>query len=586
MDILFVNPTDEASLCSESNGTMILATKLLDAGYSVDILRFYQTTNYNKDYNSFIEEISSMIIEKNPKCVSFYTLWPFYHILLRIAKTVKEKSNNIIVIFGGPQASATAVPTIKNMPFIDYISTGEGENTIVPFFDSIIKNNAKDILDVAGVFCRKDGQVVSNNTLIPLCNLNETPYWNEKLYSGIENYKYGKDNMRYYMPIDAGRGCPYSCTFCCTSGFWRRTYRLKSAERIVADIKYYHDKFGIKSFWFSHDAFTTDKALVSEVCDKILENNLNIVWKCTARVDCLSEELILKMKKAGMVQIEMGIETGSKRMQRIVNKNLRLEKAVSTIKFLIEQKIGVGLFFMYGLPEEEPEDLAETLSLFFDLIDLGVKIASMSFCRFCADTDITNRYFEQLVMDDTLEINKRGIYGYEEEFEVIKNNKEIFPHFYHYNTEVRNNYQFVYYLASIYQMFPNSARHLNTLYKGRALELYNDLIDANKDFFLQSMAKLHSEYREKAFDLFKNLVEKHVNSNVKNQVLALLEYDRDLKDISKFGPDKVLQKEYNFSYIDFSLKLPIEQYNPNGKTEMMLLRNDGKYSVKVLNVKQ
>ena len=143
-DILFVNATLKDELRLKLNGTMILATKLINAGFDVDILRFYQIDSYDKgDYNKFISDVTDRIISERPKCVSFYTLWPFYHILLRISQRLKAREPNIIIVMGGPQSSATAYETMKAMDFVDYIATGEGENTIVPLFESILRNNRK-----------------------------------------------------------------------------------------------------------------------------------------------------------------------------------------------------------------------------------------------------------------------------------------------------------------------------------------------------------------------------------------------------------------------------------------------------------
>ena len=114
---------------------------------------------------------------------------------------------------------------------------------------------------------------------------------------------------------------------------------MKGTEEIIADIKYYKEKYGIRSFWFTHDAFTVNRQLVNEICDRILEEKLDIVWRCSARLDCISEELILKMKQAGMVRMSFGVETGSPRMQKIINKHLDLKKAKGLVDFLLKEGV-------------------------------------------------------------------------------------------------------------------------------------------------------------------------------------------------------------------------------------------------------
>ena len=126
LDILFINPSDRCDLRTEVNGTLILATKLLQAGFRVQVLRFGEIEGYNKDYEVFVEAAVEQIKKRNPRCVSFYTLWTDYHIMLHIAKEVKQRVGDITVVFGGPQASATAVDAMKVAPYIDYICAGEG----------------------------------------------------------------------------------------------------------------------------------------------------------------------------------------------------------------------------------------------------------------------------------------------------------------------------------------------------------------------------------------------------------------------------------------------------------------------------
>ena len=583
MDILFINTTEEKGIRNETNGTLLLATKLLQAGFIVDILRFYQIESYLKDYNTFINDITDKIIALNPKSVSFYTSWPYYHFLLRIAKEIKIRNSKIIIIFGGPQSSATAYDTMKAMDYIDYICTGEGESTVVDFFNTILRNNSVGIHNIPGLFYRKNNVIKFNHTDIPICDLNSLPHWDDNLY--LSNYKELDSNItadNYFMPIDAGRGCPYSCTFCCTSYFWRRNYRLKSPERIVDDIEYFNKKFGITSFWFSHDAFTSNKQLVSDVCDYLIEKKLKITWRCTARIDCISEELILKMKQAGMTQIELGIESGSKRMQKMINKNLNLERAREMIEFLIKNNIYTNLFFMYGFPEETEEDLAETLEMYFDVLDKGVNGTSMSFCRFTPMTDMTNKYINELVLNDNIRILYRGIYGYQEEYKMIKDNKKIFTFFYHLNTDLRNKYQYLFLFNTIYQKFPNSMKYLRALYKGDDLKFYRDFYNNNRGAFEQEMLHIGRFMRENALQFFYNTI-KDFDEPYIEKIKEILRYDYNLQKASLSREDIEIKDTYNFSYIEFSMKLPIEEYS-NMKTEILLEKKNGKFNLKILSI--
>jgi radical SAM superfamily enzyme YgiQ (UPF0313 family) len=584
VDVLFINATQEVALNQDANGTMLLATKLLQAGFSADILRFGQIEQRYQEYKVFLTATIERILGMEPKVVSFYTLWPHYHIMLRIAKELKARRNDLFIVLGGPQASATAFDTMNAAPWVDYICTGEGENTIVPFIESILNHNCQDIQSVLGLYYRKDGVVVHNDMNIPLCDLDTLPHWDDRLCAIYhENPNPGWDSPHYFMPIDAGRGCPYNCTFCCSSHFWKRTYRLKSPARILEDIRYYYEKYGITSFWFSHDAITTNRKLITEVCDLLIASGMNIRWRCTSRIDCVDEELLLKMKESGLVEIELGIETGSLRMQKLTKKNLNLQHAQKLISFMLKQGLLVGLFFMYGFPEETEEDLNDTLELIFNLLDAGVNHVSMSFTRFNPATDITNRFLDKLELDPDMKILIRGVsYGFEDELDMIRNNKAMFPFFYHLNTPVRNNYQYAHFFIRLYRQYTHTIRHLRKLYKGDNLRFYRDFYNNNLEYFQQDMIHASNGIRNHGMQMLANTV-KDFDVPYLHRILSLLRFEDNANRIKNSECDITIQEVYDFNYIDYKMNLPIEMYS-DGKTEILLQKKDGKVSLKVLQI--
>ena len=584
VDVLFITATQEVALNQDANGTMLLATKLLQAGFSADILRFGQIEQRYQEYKVFLTATIERILGMEPKVVSFYTLWPHYHIMLRIAKELKARRNDLFIVLGGPQASATAFDTMNAAPWVDYICTGEGENTIVPFIESILNHNCQDIQSVLGLYYRKDGVVVHNDMNIPLCDLDTLPHWDDRLCAIYhENPNPGWDSPYYFMPIDAGRGCPYNCTFCCSSHFWKRTYRLKSPARILEDIRYYYEKYGITSFWFSHDAITTNRKLITEVCDLLIASGMNIRWRCTSRIDCVDEELLLKMKESGLVEIELGIETGSLRMQKLTKKNLNLQHAQKLISFMLKQGLLVGLFFMYGFPEETEEDLNDTLELIFNLLDSGVNHVSMSFTRFNPATDITNRFLDKLELDPDMKILIRGVsYGFEDELDMIRNNKAMFPFFYHLNTPVRNNYQYAHFFIRLYRQYTHTIRHLRKLYKGDNLRFYRDFYNNNLEYFQQDMIHASNGIRNHGMQMLANTV-KDFDVPYLHRILSLLQFEDNANRIKNSECDITIQEVYDFNYIDYKMNLPIEMYS-DGKTEILLQKKDGKVSLKVLQI--
>lgn len=577
LDVLFVNAPKKCLLKQEVNGTMLLATMLLDAGFSTDILRFGQIEGNDKDYPAFISRIVPRILELEPRVVSFHTLWPNYHVMLRIAIELKKLRPEMVIVMGGPQASATAADTLSAFDCIDYICTSEGEMTVVPFFNCILRDNCAGIESIPGLHYRVDGKPTFNDIEVPLCDLDTLPYWDERL-TAVDDISPNMDDGSYFMNIDVGRGCPFNCSFCSASYFWRRLYRLKSKERIIEELEYYKNKYGIYTFGFSHDAFTTNRQLVSEVCDLIIEKDLNIIWNCAARIDSLTEELIQKMKQSGMRQIELGVETGSPRMQKLLHKNLNLDTVRRMTKYLLDNGIMVGLFFMYGFPEETEEDLGMTLNLLFDMLDLGITDATMSFLRFNPTTELTNKHFDDLVFDPSIKVLGREVFGYEEEMEMIRNNKALFPFYYHLETPLRREFQYLTLLEGLYKLFPKTARYVRRLYNGDDIQFFRDFDRNNRHMIDISMDDAFWFLALKPWDAFANTI-KNLNHPRASQIISMIRYERIWQKVKKSETDMFLQDVYEFDLDDLENERPIEEFKVC-KSYILVTKKNGRMATK------
>ncbi len=578
MDILFINPTEEAGLRKENNGTLLLATVLLQNHFEAEVLRFYQFENYDRDYRAFIEEISDAAVARKPKCVSFYTMWPYFHVNLGIARRIKELSPDMPIVMGGPLTSLYPREVLERIPWVDYVCAGEGENTIVPFVQAMLDGYGYET--IPGLWYRSEEKVVNTGIPVPVSDLNGLPQWDDRLLPADPRQEEKIGSATYYMPIDVGRGCPFNCTFCCSNRVWKRKYRLKTPEKIVEEIKYHYEKFGIRSFLFAHDAFTVNNRLVSEVCDRINESGMDITWDCTTRVNCVNKELLEKMINSGMRQIQMGVETGSTRMQQVINKKLDLEHLREMVTFLRERKIGVMLFFMFGFPEETEADIKETLNLFLDYLEMGVGYMSMSLCKFNPGTELTDRYFDQLVYPTDPKQISTEFFGYMEEEELIKQHKELFPFFYNLNTPLRDQYWYLKKWARMCRMASKATPFVRQMYKDDVLSFYRDFVRNNADFLEKKPGQ--AKRRLGPMEQLINTVSDAVHPKA-DQLRALLEFMKDADEIRSSQTDAKLQKTYDFCYLDFMRKLPLDSYS-QGKSELLIVKTNGKTSVKVINM--
>ncbi len=430
-EVVFITPTDSKNVLKESVGPLLLATILRSRGIESHILSFSGFGDPN-DFPAFLAEGIRRICEKKPKIVSFYTRSDCYHIMLKMAQAVKAQLG-CPVVFGGPQADIIARQTLEQIPYVDYICCGEGETTVYPFFSSLLRGEPD--LSVPGLVYRREGEIVMNPRPALVEDLDTIPLLDYSIFP-----EDALIDPKLAFPIDVGRGCPFGCTYCSTKTFWGRKYRLKSPARIAQELQYYHDRFGVRHFVFQHDMFTMNKKLVMETCRLIKELPFKATWNCSARLDCIDRELIDIMVDAGLYHIYLGIETGSPRMQKLINKNLSLEGITEGLEYLISKNIQVTTSFIYGFPEETEEDVSQTFALVTELIRMRKVRVQMHRCAFLPGTALFEQYKDQL-SPTTSYSDMTGAVGVSECADLFQAHPELFLYFNEYTTELRTKLQ-------------------------------------------------------------------------------------------------------------------------------------------------
>src|SRR5579864_6213711 len=121
---------------------------------------------------------------------------------------------------------------------------------------------------------------------------------------------------RRFMYIEAGRGCPYACTFCATAPFWSRRYRVRSIPHLLEEIAFLHHSYGYDSFCLVHDLLTLDHDFLFDFCDALMAARLPVQWLANSRTDISLRGLLPKMRAAGCWKLFFGIESASPEVQK------------------------------------------------------------------------------------------------------------------------------------------------------------------------------------------------------------------------------------------------------------------------------
>ncbi|HLJ26057.1 MAG TPA: radical SAM protein [Candidatus Angelobacter sp.] len=353
----------------------------------------------------------------------FSTVCSSYPLTLRIAAHVKRAHRKSMVALGGPQASVVDVSTLRAFPFIDLVVRGEAEQTLPDLVDALAGH--RSLAEIPGVTFRRDedGEIVRNPDAPLILDLDALPFPAFHLFPDIR--------FCHHFPLELGRGCPFACTFCSTNDFFRRRFRLKSPAQMIAEMRRVRQTYGISSFELVHDMFTVDRKRVVAFCEALLESKEEFIWGCSARTDCVDEELIALMARAGCRGIFFGIETGSARMQEIIDKRLELNDSAERVNSCDKFKIKTAVSLMAGFPDETMNDLRDTAAFFVDSLRYDHADPQLSILAPLADTPIQKQHKGSLILnDDVADMSYRGWHQEPEDHAMIAGHPEIFSSFY------------------------------------------------------------------------------------------------------------------------------------------------------------
>jgi len=281
---------------------------------------------------------------------------------LRALGTAKKINPDIVTITGGQHFTAMAQESLEAYSQIDIIVRGEGEETLVEVVKALIEE--KSLSTVKGI-SYKDKEEVRHNPPRPLIkDLDDLPFPGYHFIEDlIGKYHFAMMAGREagYALIEGSRGCPHRCTFCSQWSYWGGKWRTKSAKRIVDEMEYCHQNYGVKFFWLTDDNFNFGRR-GRELCDEILKRDTlkDVTWFTQARCDDIvrNKDLLPKMRKAGNMWILLGVERHDEATLEAFNKKIALREAVEAVNLLKENDIFAQATFIIG----ERRDTAKSIS--------------------------------------------------------------------------------------------------------------------------------------------------------------------------------------------------------------------------------
>ena len=293
-----------------------------------------------------------------PDLIGFSATSPVFPEAVRLASVLKRRFK-VPFVFGGPHLSAEKSRALcPGSPF-DFGLMGDAEGTITKFVQAL--DGGSDPADVPGIVFRNKDNVVQNDGVDEEQDISNLPHpW----FGGIEIRKYqwsvpGR-GTRIALPIIASRGCPYHCLFCFKDPR-RKGVRLRTVHDVETEIHRRLRETLARHFVFVDDYLTYDRERILSLCEHLSRIEIPFTWEGDTRADGIDEDLLKAMKRADMVRINFGVESGDPLILKQLDKREQLE----TIRkaFGMAKKAGMETrgSFMLGNPYETRASVIRTL---------------------------------------------------------------------------------------------------------------------------------------------------------------------------------------------------------------------------------
>ena len=340
-DLLVIPPLPPTDL-------MYLAAVAENAGYEAKIADYSLGGNFEADLREF-----------KPDYLLVNVATPTFKTDIATLTIAKEICPNIITIAKGAAFLTVAQEIMYYVKDLDFIIYGEPEETLRELLIGVAPYR------VLGLYYRDSIRVKFSGARPYIKNLDSIPFPARHL---IDNSIYRRpDTNEVQAVIKVSRGCPYHCFFCLATPVSGVDVRKRSPKNIVEEIKECVNKYNIRNFVFWSDIFNIDKTWVMDLCQLIIDSNLDITWSANTRADTADEEMAEMMYRAGCRLVSIGVESGSQMILDNIGKHITLDDVRLTVTIFKKFGMKIYNYFVIGLPWETEETVEDTVDFAIEL---------------------------------------------------------------------------------------------------------------------------------------------------------------------------------------------------------------------------
>jgi len=364
IDCLFINPPfnrhgvdyqKDASLArfqmdAINPGIIALFSYLRDQGLTSKILDFYR----NLDFNDILVKIEESIKEFNPLVVAISNSSAYDYIdTIELVNWLYLKYPNIVVVVGGQHASNLKKVIFNDCQNLRFLLQGEGEYALYEFIMKI-RNGKKANLNTSNLWERVEGgAILKPQRIAKPFDLNQGSPIDLSVYP---------EALSFTPFVEESRACPYACRFCNNNEFYNSMVRVKGLEKFEKDLSNAVSFFGTKPMYA---ILTSDLDYNTAKEKALIMRKYGIIW--SSQMDCFHDwtQLVPIFKESGMKLLNLGLESGSPRILKMMGKSNNPKKYLENCRNILMKCHEYNILTRVNIliyPGENEESLNETLT--------------------------------------------------------------------------------------------------------------------------------------------------------------------------------------------------------------------------------
>ena len=362
MKILLLRPNSEVPSAAPPMGLLSLAGYLRKYGdFELEIFD-------GRNLESKPAEIAEAIRRSQPDVLGLTAFSMENKEAHQTAAVSKRIFPETPVILGGPYPTSQPEKALSD-PNIDIAVIGEGERSALKLFNAL--KNGGEFDSVREIAFRRNGAIVHTDPVEHIIDLDEIPFpaWDLiDLESYFTRRKRKRKTMNQHqmkqrvVQLFTSRGCPYRCAYC--HNLFGKKLRYRSVENIIAELKMLKAVYGVEEVEIIDDIFNLDLERAKTIFRRIIEEKLELKFSFPngLRSDRMDEEFLDLLKESGAYRLVFAIESGSERIQKLIRKNVKLDRARDNIELAAKRGFSLGGFFMIGFPTETEAEILRTIN--------------------------------------------------------------------------------------------------------------------------------------------------------------------------------------------------------------------------------